>query len=483
MSDTFFTKDFKEKILAGLVQDKRFLREAVSVLKPDHFEEIIHQAAVEQIFNCYTKNGGLPSKTWLLNELINDMARRERIKTDGDRQKLIIKPVEQFIEKIFSPLNGGISDVQDKFIEYCKTQDMKSAAAEVYNGLDTGQMDFNDAFELVRKVHKKTNKLNDAGFDFFNSLDIIRGDFTTNNLGRMTTGFPTLDRLMGGGPAKGTLTTVVAPLKGGKSMFLTNVAYANLRAGRTVVHFTLEINQKVMSRRMLARISGFDMQNEDTPPSKWLENNLDAALKKSDQFYKLHKGRYIVKEFMQGATVDELRSYLYGLESSLGIKPDVICIDYGDLVRSANRKISDDERLQQGAAYIEMRWLMAEFDAAGFTASQSNRESLEKEWVKIKHIAEDISKARHSDHVLTLSQTEEEYQNRRARIHFAASRDAKTGARIELMTRWANCTMTEIHPHGMPDKERQEITVAKEEKPLTEPEAVVPVKGKDEEWG
>lgn len=464
MSETYFTKEFREKILAGLVQDKTFLRESISVLKPDHFDEVIHQLAVERIFNTYTKTGGLPSKVGLLNDLINDMARRERVKTDGDRQKLIVKPVEQFVEKIFIPLNGFIADVKDRFLEYCRTQEMKAAAAEVYNNLETGSMNFNDAAEFIKKIHQRTTKVDDVGFDFFTNLDDIKSDYVSDNTSRVTTGFRTLDRCMGGGPTKGTLTTYVAPLKGGKSMILSNTGYYNLLARKNVVHFTLEINKAKTARRMLSRITGYEMDCED--PTKDLHRNIDAALKKTREWYKTHNGTYIVKEFLQGATVDHLRSYLYGLESSKGIKPDVVLVDYGDLVRSASRRIADEERMQQSAAYIEMRWMAAEFNTAVFTASQSNRDSLDKELVRIKHIAEDISKARHSDHIITISQTEDEAKVSKARLFFAASREGKTGKIFEIRAHWANCKM-----HELIDKEQAEIIHKSE--PVKEADKIV----------
>lgn len=437
-----FTRQFKEAVLSLLVQDKAFLREACPVLKPEYLDENIYCIAVESIIKTYGDSGGLVSKAGLLNDIVNGLIKLNKVKDKEQESKLAIKPASDFIEKIFKPFDGPLSDVKLKFLEYCRTREMQLTMGELYGKLETGEVDCNSVMNSIRQAYTRINRQSSPGIDFFGSLDDF--DFVKNKGKTFTSGFPALDRKMDGGLTEGTLTTYIARPKGGKSMTLVNVGYANLMRGKTVVEFSLEISEEKIRRRYMSRISR-------VPLGQLAEQEVEVK-RRCMEFFKRFKGRLFIKEYPTGtATVDVLRSYLYWLDSSSGIKPDVVLVDYGDILKSLDRH--QEERHNQRACYEQLRALSSEFKCAVVTASQCNREGSDKEIVKMTDVAEAYAKCAISDHIITICQTDAEEIENRARLFFAGSREAETGSQVKVRLDWKTCIIVEAHDQDAPGQE------------------------------
>lgn len=435
MSKTIFTAQFIETVLSGLVQDKQFLREAAPVLKPEYLETQIYSLAAESIFNAYSRDGNPPSRAGLLNDLVNGLVKINRVKGADEEKKLAVMPAQKLIDKIFAPITESISDVKDKFLSYCRTKEMQTTILEMYTKLESGEATHDEVMGEVRKTYMRGNQARDNGIDFFKDIGGLSDDLNAMKSQMHSSGFQSIDKRMGGGVSPGTLTTWIAPPKGGKSMTLVNVGYGNLIRGKTVVEFTLEISARKIRKRYVSRISGIPM-NE-------LGERTAEATEKCNSFYAKFKPRLIIKEYPTGtASIDTFRGYLYWLQGQHNIKPDVVIVDYGDLIRGVNG--GEEERFVQRGAYEGMRALASEFDCSFFTASQCNREATNKALIKMQDIAEAFAKCAVSDHILSICQTDLEAAQNRARLYFAGSREAESGGTFPIRYNWSTATMLEI---------------------------------------
>jgi len=99
-----------------------------------------------------------------------------------------------------------------------------------------------------------------------------------------------------------------------------------------------------------------------------------------------------------------LRGYLDSLEMSRRIVPDLLLVDYADLMSIGTR----DYRHELGNLYKDLRGLAVSRNIAVATASQSNRSSLDAKIITGGSVAEDFSKIATSDVVLTYNRTEAE---------------------------------------------------------------------------
>jgi replicative DNA helicase len=238
------------------------------------------------------------------------------------------------------------------------------------------------------------------------------------------------------GPAPKTLFLFIAPPKRGKSWFLVHAANAALRQRKTVVHVTLEMNKKQVARRYLQNALSltkravpdisttrfqFDAQGR---LSGFVEDKVQRPALGPDLFDKCNNlfSRYklYVKEFpTRSIDAKDLRAYLDSLEQIEGIVPDVLVIDYVDLMKVDAANL----RVDTGVIYQEVRGIGMERGIAVVTASQGNRASANARWVRDDMVAEDWSKIMTADMVLTYSQTPEERTLNLARLFVSNGRD------------------------------------------------------------
>lgn len=439
MANKLFTDDFKETILGLLVQNQQFLKEIIPILKPEMMENNLYNVTVDSIFRIYRITGSAPSRAGLLNEIVNELLKIAKL--EKRENALVLKPAEELISRIYKPIDAPLEDVKAAFIEYCRTKEMQGTIVGIYSKLASGEMDYQRVMAEVRQAYLKCNQTQDKGIEFYNDSDNILKDLLEAKNRRFTTGIPSIDNCMDGGPTGGTLTTIIGAAKGGKSMFLVNAVKHNVILNYNVFVATLEISDKKWRNRIASNISGVKLKD--------MVKDHTTVIEQIKRHKRLHTGSIYVK-FYPSATVDNLRSYMYYLEGTTGKKIDVVVVDYGDLLR-ASTKVTD-ERFIQRDAYTDLRSLASEFDCAVFTASQCNRQAVDKPVVKMKDIAESFSKVQISDHILTLCQTDEEVITKNFRVFFAGSREAETGKFVKMRYDWERCWMEEIHKNDEGEK-------------------------------
>jgi replicative DNA helicase len=138
------------------------------------------------------------------------------------------------------------------------------------------------------------------------------------------------------------------------------------------------------------------------------------------------KGRIFIKEFpTKAATVQTIRSYLQRLQAVHNFTPDLLCVDYADLLRGSRGYV--DKRFELEGNYEELRALAQEFRIAVLTADQTNRSGLEMEVVTIGQIGESYAKATVCDLIMTVSRTMEDKQANTGRLFVAKSRLGSDG--------------------------------------------------------
>lgn len=248
------------------------------------------------------------------------------------------------------------------------------------------------------------------------------------------TGVGALDRAHVGPVSKGMLI-FIAPAKAGKSWYLIHQGMTSLQDRLCVVHITLEMGKQQVARRYvqnalaltkretasvtttrlqldnLGRLSGFEEERTERPRLG------PAMFDKANTLFS--RFRLYVKEFPTSSlTVPDLRNYLDTLEQIQHVVPDVLVLDYADLMRLDSANL----RLDTGVLYRELRGLAMERGIALVTASQSNRSSSGAKWVREDMVSEDWSKIATADCVLTYSQTSEERKLNLARIFVGAAR-------------------------------------------------------------
>ena len=116
----------------------------------------------------------------------------------------------------------------------------------------------------------------------------------------------------------------------------------------------------------------------------------------------------------------------------MGNSPDLILVDYADLLRDTSSARDAAVRHQLGNIYEDLRGLSGEFQIPVWTASQSNRSSLEDEVIGAEKIAESYSKIMTADFVMSLSRKIEDKIANTGRVHVIKNRFGPDGMTYPL---------------------------------------------------
>ena len=110
---------------------------------------------------------------------------------------------------------------------------------------------------------------------------------------------------------------------------------------------------------------------------------------------------------------------------SLGYEPDLVLLDYADLLRSTEK--AEARYIELGAIYEQLRGLAGEYQVPIWTASQSQRSSIQDDVIQADKIAESYSKIMTADLVLSLSRKLEDKVNHTGRMHVIKNRFGSDG--------------------------------------------------------
>jgi len=207
----------------------------------------------------------------------------------------------------------------------------------------------------------------DLGFDYFKEHDIHRKNMANPEF-KIPSGYKQIDDVTYGGfPKAGKSMIVIAAQPGlGKSLFMSNLAVNFLQQDLFTVIITLEMSEEMYGNRIDAHLSSLNINK--------LRYNLDALGEKITDFHHLHsQSKLLIKEFPPNTvSCIHIQNYIDKI-STLGRKPDVIFVDYINLLKanSGNNRQGMYERI--GDVCRELRALTYRYKCPLITATQLNR--------------------------------------------------------------------------------------------------------------
>ena len=396
---TKFGKSFQSKLVASLFTNRQFLEQIQDILNPDYFESDSNKWLVKEIKEYFVKYKKLPTLEAvkvILNDEENDLLKASIVES--------LKGAYQHFEAT------DLDFVQEKSLDFCKNQCIKNA---IINSVDLIQQ---GKYEEIKKLVDEALKAGtekDIGHIY---LDMFEERYSESVRTTTETPWEVINDLMQGGLGHGELGVVVAPAGIGKSWILTALGAGAVLKGKTVVHYTLELNEAYTGLRYDSVFSGIANQN--------LKYHKDEVEKKLENL----PGNLIIKYFpTKSASVQTLGAHLQKMKS-LGNEPDLVIVDYADLLRDVSKTGgSSDLRIQLGNIYEDLRGLSGEQETPIWTASQANRSALEEDVIHAEKIAESYTKIMTADYVMSLSRKVEDKIANTGRFHVIKNRFGPDG--------------------------------------------------------
>ena len=389
-----FGYNFQIKLIAALMTDKNFLQQISDILDHKYFESEATSFIVKCVKNHMVEFKSAPTLEVLkvkIKELKDDVL-----------ETSVVSALKDAMRNVEST---DLAFIKEESIKFCKNQKLKGAIVESVNLLESGEFDM---IKLKIDEAMKAGGDRNIGHEYNTSIDDRYQESVRNTI---TTGWEVIDDLADGGLGSGELGVMVAPAGIGKSWALANVGANAVKAGKTVLHYTLELNQAYVGLRYDSIFTGIAAQD--------LKYNLDDVKKRLKQI----PGDLVIKYFpTKGATVLSLGAHI---EKCIiqGKKPDLVIVDYADLLRGNGREV----RHELGNIYEDLRGLAGEYEIPVWTASQANRSALQEDVIQADKIAESYSKIMTADFVVSLSRKIEDKAAGTGRWHVIKNRFGPDG--------------------------------------------------------
>lgn len=462
--------EIEKKIITGMIVSKDFLQEVypffdLSYLQNSYIEKVARWclehysyyeqapfATIQDIFN-YEKNGLQEEESDLIRILLLEVSKKYQV-GEGINVPYLV----------------------DRTIEFCKTRELEITAGNIQVLLSKG--DLKGAEEQVdnfRRVQRLTSDWvnpfdEEEVFETFQSEEI---DFFR---------FPGVLGNFLGNFERGWLVGLSGAFKGGKTWFAQEFAVIGILSGLRVAFFSLEMTSLEMKKRLYKRFTASgDKQGEYIYPVFDCKKNQYGTCIVEDRCQHIdlinHNGKIpdydndnpyrvcsvcrnksreyeaatwfeplirpeynitnvypIIKAFSRqlkymlrlksyprfSANLSDIRRDLNILEQSESFVPDIIIVDYADILKPENSSVSGIEK--EDRSWIALSQLAAERHCLVIAPTQVKIDALNANTIKQTHMARWIGKLGHVDVMLTVNQSDVEKRHGRARVGVIAHR-------------------------------------------------------------
>jgi|9_EtaG_2_1085328.scaffolds.fasta_scaffold07875_2 archaellum biogenesis ATPase FlaH len=392
---TQYGHSFQTKAIGILITDRDFLQQIADIVSPDYFDNDAGKWIIRKTLKYYNEYKTVPTMEVFKVELEN---------LQQELQNVAVKDLLKQAYKASKATDLGF--VKDTFLDFCKNQTLKGALMKSVDLLELG--DYDDIRNLIDKALKAGTE-RDIGHEYLAELE---DRFREEARNTVETPWPLINKLLCGGLGQGDLGLIAGGPGGGKSWALIALGAQAVKLGFTVIHYTLELSEKYVGRR-------YDACFTEIPVGDVIDNK-DIVKEKVENL----RGGLYIREYPAGqATVNTIHAHLEKCIQQ-NIEPDLIIVDYADLLTS---KSSKEKRDKLDDIYTSLRGLASEMKLPIWTASQVNRSGAREEIIQGDRMAESYSKMMITDFAMSLSRSAEDKENGTGRWHIMKNRYGADG--------------------------------------------------------
>ena len=393
-----FGNAFQNKVVVTLLRDKVFVQQISDILEPKFFSSDALQWVVSTILEYFRQYKSTPTLDTLKNKV-------DAIDIDMLKMSVVesLRDVLKYIEA------DDLQYVKDEIVQFCKNQKIKNAILKSVDLLREGKY---DDIKFIVDDAMKAGADKNIGHTY---VEEIAERFKVNKRSTIKTPWDVVNEIMDGGLGAGELGVFVAPAGIGKSMALVNIAAYAVQQGLNVVYYTLELNETYVGSRFDSYYTGIPSQD-----LKFHEAEVVQAVSGLT-------GKLVVKYFpTKTASVTMLSAHVEKCALQ-GIKPDIIIVDYADLLRDTSPRGAARHDIMLSNIYEDLRGLAGTLQVPIWTASQANRSALEEDIIEADKIAESYSKVMIADFVVSLSRKTTDKISGTGRYHIIKNRFGPDG--------------------------------------------------------
>ncbi len=317
---------FESVILYNLLTNEVYLNAIIDIAKPEYFTNPDIKPVINIIHEFFIEFGESPNHTEIKTRLTTIEAKEsfkrvvlsfKQLDSKYNYEALISNSEQFFREKaVYLGVTQTIDDYSKGNIDTHKTLSL-----------------FEDACNITL--------IDELGHDYFVEIDKHINDLQ-ETYSYISSGWSWLDKKLGGGflTSGRSIYCFSGIANVGKSIFLGNVATNIAAQDKNVVLITLEMAESIYAKRISSQLSDIPIA-ELTAHVKELKSYLE-------NYSKQHPAtKLFIKEFPpKMVTYSHIVAYIKKLQLKKNFKPDVIIIDYINLVNAI---------LPTGSSYMDVK--------------------------------------------------------------------------------------------------------------------------------
>ena len=424
-----YGKAFQEGLVQLIFEDRPFADQISEVLDVQFLELEYLRVFVSKVVAYRNKYSTHPSIEAMITILRTEMDNEDEVTQNQ---------VREYFARIHTREMSDIEYIKETSLDFCRKQNLKEAMMKSVGLLQN--CSFDEISTVINEALKPGSE-NNFGYDYFADFE---ERFKLKHRNPVTTGWKEIDAITGGGLGKSELGVVIAPTGAGKSMALVHLGTQAILEGKTVIHYTLELQDTVIGIRYDSCITAYPLSD-----IRSFKDEIYEEIKELD-------GSLIVKEYpTKSASTSTIRAHLSRLIKR-GIKPGMIIVDYADLLRPVIAR--KEKRNELESIYEDLRAMSTEFKCPIWTASQTNRSGLSAEVITMEQISEAFNKCFVADFIFSISRTIEDKQNNKGKLFIAKNRNGPDGMVYPIFMDTSNVQIKILPKAPMPTTVNSVVT-------------------------
>ena len=397
---------FQMKVISALLTHKEFLQSIEDVLSDEHFSNPAHKFIINEILKYYEKYHTTISL---------EMLKVEMKKLDNEVLKVSVK--EQ-LREAYKTDASDLEYVQEEFSTFCKNQQLKKALLSSVDLIKAG--DYDSIKHMIESAMKAGQDKN-IGHEYKKDTE---SRYREDHRMIVPTPWNKINTLIQGGVGNGDLALIFGNPGGGKSWTLVALGGHAVKLGYNVIHYTLELSESYTGRRYDAYFTGIPVDQLDVN-----KDRVESAL--ADL-----KGELIIREFPMGkTTITTIENHIKKVRD-MGIEPDLILIDYIDLLSSRSKRADRKEEIDD--IYVSTKGLARELNLPIWSVSQVNRAGAKDNVIEGDKAAGSYNKIMISDICMSLSRKKEDKVDGTGRFHVMKNRYGGDGMTFDVDVNTSN---------------------------------------------
>lgn len=443
----------ESRILGNLITSTELLGKVRQIVDPTLFESPLSRIVGGWVLDYFDRMQEAPGKA------VADIyiARKSEL-NDTDREM-----VSSFLRKCsmsWKPTN--VKYAEDVAMEFFQRRSIDRLADSLKSKAMSGSID--SAQRLIAE-YVKPDIVHSRSISLLTDVALIQHAF--DNEGEEMFGLKGgMNKLVGGPLCRGELVAFLAPPKSGKTWWMIDTAITAATRGLKTLFISLEMTEDQMTRRFWQSMSGCSRWGEAAPGSafedagngKWNLVQGERQTRKIDT--STEEIRRVQSQYMQligsdtlklrcyptgSLTLQKLQSELKVLEVFEGFIPDVIVLDYADIMALPPGR---EKRHQLDALWMGLKGITNERNILIVTASQTGRETVGgKRDADETNIAEAVSKLNHVNRMITINRSKRDKRMGIYRMSCQTMRDGR-----ECFDQLVVCNCLEIGRPWMDDR-------------------------------